>query len=73
MSAPIRKVAPNSFVTGPLEGAIGKAEAAINAADSKPIQDTLGVFGTVISSTAPKALGRASSARAQIRRQEGIG
>ena len=68
MAAPIRKVAPNSFITGPLAGAIGKAENALNAAESKPIHDSLSAFGVIVSSTAPQSLHRAAASRAQIRR-----
>jgi hypothetical protein len=73
MAAPIRKVAPNSFITGPLAGAIGKAESAFNAADAKPIHDSLSAFGVIVSSTAPGALHRAATYRYQIRRLIALG
>lgn len=68
MAAPIRKVAPNSFITGPLGKAVGKAEAALTAADSPGIHASIAAFGAVVSSAAPQSLHRASVARGQIRR-----
>jgi hypothetical protein len=73
MAAPIRKVAPNAFITGPLTTAIGKAESALTAAEAKPIQDSLSAFGTIVSSTAPGALHRATVYRSQIRRLIALG
>jgi hypothetical protein len=72
MAAPIRKVAPNAFNTNTITNAINAGEAALLAGESKPIHDSLSVFGVVVSSTAPQSLQRATSARANIRRVLGL-
>lgn len=68
MAAPIRKVAPNAFIIGPLITAVEAATETLHAAQDPGIHTTLSTFGAVVSSTAPGSLHRAAAARSQIRR-----
>ena len=73
MAAPIRKVAPSAFITGPLSAAIAKVLARDPTAVPPSIQDSLSALGVVLSSTAPGSLHRSTVARLQMRRLRGIG
>jgi hypothetical protein len=72
VAAPIRKVSPSPFDLSALEAGLREGFAALAAAESRPVHDSLSVFGTVVSSTAPGSLQRASEARANIRRVLGL-
>ena len=70
--APIRKVAPSGFITGPVSAAVAKALAHDPNAVPPSIQDSLSALGVVLSSTAPGSLHRSSVARLQMRRLRGL-
>ena len=72
MAAPIRKVTPSGFITGPITGAVAKALETAQAADSPSIHASIGTLGVVLSSTVPGALHRSANARQQIRRIRGL-
>ena len=68
MAAPIVRVAPNGFITGPLSQAITDALAAGQGAESPGVHRTISTFGAVVSSTVPGVLHRSAVARSGIRR-----
>ena len=70
--APIRKVAPSGFITGPLSAAVAKALAHDPNTVPPSIQDSLSALGVVLSSTAPGSLHRSAVARLQMRRLRGL-
>jgi biotin carboxyl carrier protein len=72
MAAPLLKVAPNAFTSPITPEQVAGAGAAALAAEAKTIHDSIAAFGTVISSTAPGTLHRATVARGQIRRTMGL-
>jgi hypothetical protein len=72
VAAPIRKVAPNTFSLDKVATDIQAAAQFIAEVESGPIHDSLSAFGTVVSSTAPQSLHRATNARAEIRRVSGL-
>ncbi len=72
MPAPFLKVAAFKALESKLTAGEGGSVTGDQATASEPIQKSLSAFGAVVSSTAPGSLGRASAARAQIRRMGAV-